>query len=213
MLKKLLTACAAALLCSTASAGYIQYQLQDVALDSGGYVNGFFVQSTDDKSIAYYSLTLGTGSHEFRFSPSGYFDNIRSAQSNFYGMGPTSFNIYDDLSDAYFAELDLTFSLDNGKFVAGGWGSATPYWWMHEYGGQYNFQRVVSGTAVQVAINPGLAASLEAGHTDGLNHIVPRPLPEPGSLALLAIGALGAAQLQRRSRAPRTRPIFRHASN
>ncbi|MGX4644299.1 PEP-CTERM sorting domain-containing protein [Massilia sp. SYSU DXS3249] len=200
MFKKVLAVIVTALACNSASAGFIQYDV-DARFSDGTSLDGFFVQDTNDKAIAYYEL-FANGSEAAPatwYSPSGLFANILSAHRNFYHAGPTSFTLFSDLSDAYYATLELSFRMGaNGGVHVAGSERTTPYSYAAEWGAEPSWRRIVGGNVTLGEIDAGLLASLEAGENGGLEHIVPTPMPEPGSLALLAIGILGAAGMRRR---------------
>jgi hypothetical protein len=208
MYKHLIAALAGALLCSTAAAGYIQYDLNDVRFDDGGTLMGYFVQDSGDKSIAFYDLYLQTGGRGTYFRPSGIFDNVLAAGTYFPGAGPTSFVLFDDLSDAYYVTLSVEI-LPAGPDAAFpnyvmGWAAQSPVAgmpeWDPEFVGRYN--QIVGGSVGVGTIDPGLLTALEGGQTDGINPIVPTALvpqdhlpqdvPEPAGWALLVAGALAA---------------------
>lgn len=194
-----------AMLCSTATAGLVQYTLSDVHFSDGGKLEGFFVQDTDDNAIIYYRIGTESGySPSVQFQPSGYFDNITRAQLNFYHGGPTSFRITQDITDATINTLNLGFRYgEHGGIQA--YGSLrvdlVPYaedWWDIKP----SYHSIVGGTAIAGSVDADLAEWLSNGPVDGINRIVPTPMPEPGSLALLIIGAaFGATRMRRRQRA------------
>ena len=200
MFKNVLAVIVTALACNTASAGFIQYNV-DARFSDGATVEGFFVQDTDDNAIAYYRLFAdgSDGAPATWYAPSGSFANILSARHNFYHGGPTSFTVFDDLSDAYYAELELSFRMGaNGTIKVGGWEETSPVSYAEEYWGVTpSFRRITGGTVTLGEIDERLLASLLNGE-EYVERIVPTPMPEPGSLALLAIGALGAASMRRR---------------
>jgi hypothetical protein len=213
MYKHLIGALVGALLCSTASAGYIQYDLKDVRFDDGGSLQGYFVQDTNDKSIAYYDLALHTGGRGGTgFRPSGLFDNVIAAGTWFPGAGPTSFVLFDDLSDAFLVTVALEIRPAGPdepfpNYVMG-WADQVPVAGMPEWDPDYaaRFNEIVGGSVAVGTIDPYLLAALEAGQTDGINHIVPdawvpqdpqapQDVPEPASWALLVAGAVAARSL------------------
>ncbi|MEW6371024.1 MAG: PEP-CTERM sorting domain-containing protein [Pseudomonadota bacterium] len=205
MLKKTIAGAATALLCSTASAGLVQYTLSDVRFSDGGTLEGFFVQDTDDNSIVYYWLGAeggrnpGTG-----FIPLEDHDYITKARVNFYWGGPTSFRVEQYQVDAWTWKLHLGFRYgEEGGVAAYGSLATVPLDGLpDEYLNKPTYRSIIGGTAIAGALEPELVEFLASGGADGMVHIVPTRMPEPGSLALLAIGAaFGATRLRRRSQA------------
>jgi hypothetical protein len=179
----------------SASAGYIQYDLQDVRFNDGGTVTGSFVQDTDTRAIAYYSLQTGGANFGNQYFVSGSYANLVSAHTNFTTPGPTSFESYLNVDDRFRATLNLDFNWatqaehynvagsENSPVFTSGW--------------VFMSRTITGGTLVQGTIDPGLLAALESGQTEGIINLIPAlpqapaGVPEPGSLALLAIGAFG----------------------
>lgn len=204
MLKKLFAGLAAALLCSTASASLVKYTLSDVRLNDGTTLEGFFVQDTDDNAIVHYWVGVGEGAGpDVWFMPSGEFDYLTKAQLNFYHGGPTSFRVEQDFNDATINRLHLGFRYgENGGVAAYGSLRSDPGryaddWWDIKP----RYRSIVSGTAIAGELEPELIEFLEDWGGQDMVHVVPTRMPEPASLALLAIGAaFGATRLRRRGR-------------
>lgn len=199
MLKKLIAFAAASAVSLSASAGYVQYNV-NAGFDDGGIVSGFFVQDTGTRAVAYFRLATG-GTFGSQYFASGIFSNITSASTYFAGAGPTSFQVYSNLGDTYTSALDLTFQWNPAAqaIAVNGWESASG-WINVDLSGNF-YRGIVAGSVVEVAVDPGLAAALDAGQTDGINNIIPTqrvPLPEPASIALLLVGGAGIAGLRRR---------------
>ena len=200
MLKKILVLAASAFISLNASAGYVQYDF------TGGSVAGFFIQHESDKSIAYYQVSNSAGVF-FNFGPSGHFSNLSQASSNFWGStGPTNFTVYSDLTDLYREQFSIDFSA-----------TATPG--QFQYAADYSaYQNVpisnlppfppkfgsFSGFVTQSAPSDFMINFLDSydGYPDGINRLVPtQNVPEPGSLALLALGAAAALRSRKSKRA------------
>lgn len=200
-MKKLIAFAAAALLSANASAGYVQYDLT-------GPISGFLVQHDDDGSIAFYNMrmvvdmpSLG-GSPSFQITPM-YEQGISGSTTHFpNGNGPTNFTNYDRNDGTVDTLVKVTFSRStegNFKYTA----DYNAGLWMWD--GWHYSKGVLEGLATKGIVNESLARSLDyyGGYDPQVmpmvpTYIGPGRVPEPGSFALLAIGALGVAGLRRR---------------
>jgi hypothetical protein len=209
MKAKLAVFLAAATLSLSASAAFVQYNFSGATFSDGGSLDGYFVQNTDDKAIAYFDLFVsGGGMHGAQFSPSGLMSNITSANTFFPGAGPTNFAAYND-QDVMYYFLDMQFGATStaGTYRVFGSNHQWPLQQTNtDFGWVAGSRTLVSGFAVEGAIDPLLLAFVEGGPVFGINYIVPQLLdapvrvPEPGSLALLVLGVAGLFGVRRRSK-------------
>lgn len=190
---------AASLFSLTASAGYVQYNLTDTTGTSLGY----FVQHDTDQTIAYYDFLIGSGINQVHFNPEIGLDYLKVTSTIYKGQGPTNIGVFDQ----------RTPDFDNGAYVyfLDPNAIAGPYQFTLDYvrtstlqvsDGSGNLVQSINGYANESAVDPSLAAALDAngGYGDGMGRMVPdyvgpKPLPtgdvpEPGSLALIGIGAI-----------------------
>lgn len=197
MLKKLLLLAVCGVVSVNASAAYIKYTLS-------GEVTGTIVQNLDDKSIADYNLRAPSSIFP-QFFPSGGYANITSQESDFWGVtGPTNFTVYNRLSEVYVTKLRFDFDAvrTDGTYAFSAFYSQVPdpgypsgpgIFPLHPYSTWLN------GSAAGTLLTADQSAYYLQGYPDGIQHIVPyQNVPEPASIALFCIGALGAASVLRR---------------
>lgn len=206
MIKKILVLAATAFVSLNASAGYVQY-------DFGGPMTGSFVQHDDDGSMAYFKFTFpveegytsdSNGVLNWGLQPAageGSTD-ISGATTYFRNKGPTNFSIYSNFG----ADQETRFSIDFSRATGGNISYVANYsMWVYYYGGGRTYSGTVTGLLSEGTVSAGLAQTLDSlgGYYDSMDPVIPayigpNPVPGPGSLALLAIAAIGAAGAARR---------------
>ncbi|MFK3741420.1 PEP-CTERM sorting domain-containing protein [Massilia sp. TN1-12] len=198
MTKHLLAMVVGALFSLNASAGYIEYTF------TGG-LTGKFIQNDIDKSIADFDFYVGSPStRREHFFGSGGYAGLSGAGSSFWGeMGPTGFSAFNRLTGGYIDSIWIDFggsySPTPSNYSALLTKSIDPGYpsWAEPL---HPSQTWISGSVVATALTPEQAKIYdELAYPPGIYHIVPvQNVPEPTSIALVAIGALGFAGLRRR---------------
>jgi len=205
MMKKLVVFAAAALFSLNASAGYARYDLD------GPMLSGYFFQNEEDLSIAGYNFTVDNGRYAFNLFASGNYGNLNWTRARYDNEGPSRFSVFSFLDEWTNVNMWFNFSpTDNAdvwritsRFSAVQW-YREPYWEPFP-----NLVLYPTGTATRHAVEQEVADNFDfylreiGEYPDGLRHIAPRlnVIPEPGSIALLALGAAGLAGTARRRRA------------
>ncbi len=177
-------------------------------------MSGFIVMHEDDQSIADFQIRQDVPNPFFPFlqglypAQQGEGSTIIAATTTYFKQnGPTNFSVTSDFGSDQFTDLRVTFSRGTGgsfNYMATYENSIYMCW--DETGCRFrNFSGIHYGTASRGEISKDLIAYLDSmgGYTEGVyrtvpTYIGPGRVPEPGSFALLAIGALGVAGLRRR---------------
>lgn len=207
MIKTIIALAAGALFSLDASAGYVQYDLT-------GPVSGKFIQHDTDQSMAYFNFDLAISA-----APPGFRLNLQQqhsegstqltyASTHFLRGGPSNFGIYSDFGGDQTTYFNIAFSRGtDGKYNYIANYSSSIYF----SEGYESFEGQHKGYATVGKIHPDFVLSLDQmdGYYDNLNtrfvppYIGPNfsQVPEPGSLALLAVGAFGLLNIRRRRQA------------
>jgi hypothetical protein len=168
---------------------------------SGPDITGWFVQRDDNQAIANYRIQVHGQYVSATFYPFPHESNIVAANNNHAGgNGPTGFTLFDVLNEVYTEALRVSF--ESGTL---GYAAYYEQWVNPGYTGpNYDTHHAVVSSFAAVTkgtVDPMMALEMNSygGYIDGIDRIVTtHRVPEPATLGLFAIGALGAAGVARR---------------
>ena len=204
MIKKLIALAATALVSFNAAANYIRY-------DFSGPVTGYFIQHDDNGSLAAYNIDFSipgaptsavVAKQNLQPARSEGTTVITAATTYFRNNGPTNFDIFSNFG----GDQTSMFSVDFSRGTQGNFSYTADYSTSRYYtGGNHFFSGTHVGLLTQGTVDASMASNLDflGGYIEQINVVIPtfinlNQVPEPGSLALLAIGAIGAIGAARR---------------
>lgn len=187
MINKVILFGIGALFSMAASADYVRYSF------TGGDLAGYFVENVNSKQVVAYSFTArGVGS----FDPFSSTTPAAGQRSYFYGqLGPTNFSATDNRTGDYISQISISFE---------GMYSATPTafsaYFATTKGPGYPYGEFIPPFIPKYGVLHGdvVASAVSAADTLIYDFAFPNSqapdqgLPEPASVALVAVGALAA---------------------